>query len=127
MGDKRGVWCFCVEQSRLVGHVRCLVHQRGLPGDIRPNIPVVIGICSLFMTQIARVRVVFSARKLILILLSGAVVLLIAAAIHGDRSGALKVCGRVLCILLDGRLLVEIYSDDVTAVRRSVNFQHVVN
>ena len=107
--------------------MRYLVQQRGLRGDIRPKILVVIGVCSLFMAQIARVRVVFSARKLILILLSGAVVLLIAAAIHGDRSGALRVCRRVLCILFVGRVLIEIYSDDVVAVRRSVNFQHRVN
>ena len=121
MANKRGVRRFILLQSRLVGHVRSLVHQLGLMGDIGPTIVLDIGVQTRFLTQIVRVRVVFSARKLVLILLMVGYVLLVTAVIHGDRSRVLGVCACVVRILLIVCYLVKIYSDDVITVRWFVN------
>ena len=69
LAHKRGVGRFILLQRRLVGHVRSLVHQLGLMGDFGPTIVLDIGVQTGFLTQILWVRVVFSARKLVLILL----------------------------------------------------------
>ena len=69
LAHKRGVGRFILLHSLLVGHVRSLVHQLGLMDGIGPTIVLDIGAQTGFLTQILWVRVVFSARKLVLILL----------------------------------------------------------
>ena len=44
LANKRGVRRFILLQSRLFGHVRSLVHQLGLMGDIGPTIVLDIGV-----------------------------------------------------------------------------------
>ena len=69
LANKRGVRRFILLQRILVDDMRSLVHQRGLPGCIDHGLVLMSDVETRFLTQIVRVRVVFSARKLILILL----------------------------------------------------------